>query len=175
MGEAAKREQEVLARRFSRREFGRVAALLAAGSALPFYNEAALAQDLKAIGNIPADAIRLHTNENPMGPCPAALEAIRQFLPLGGQYLFGQTAAFVEAMAADVGVPTSHILPSAGSSDPLHRAVLAYASPNRPLVVADPGYEAPGRAAKFIGATVIPVPLRNDHAHDAKAMAQADP
>jgi histidinol-phosphate aminotransferase len=175
MGETANREHGVLARRFSRREFGRLAALLAAGSALPFYNEAALAQDLKAIGNIPADAIRLHTNENPMGPCPAALEAIRQLLPQGGQYLFGQTHAFVEAMAAAEGLATSHILPTAGSSDPLHRAVLAFTSPSRPLVVADPGYEAPGRAAKFMGANVIQVPLRKDYAHDAKAMAGADP
>ncbi len=175
MGEAAKGARELLAGRLSRREFGRVAALLAAGSALPFYNEIALAQDLKAIGNIPPDSIRLHTNENPMGPCSAALEAIRQALPQGGQYNFGKTAAFVEAMAAAEGLPTSHILPSAGSSDPLHRAVLAYTSPTRPLVVADPGYEAPGRAAKFIGAKVISVPLRKDHAHDSKAMAQADP
>jgi histidinol-phosphate/aromatic aminotransferase/cobyric acid decarboxylase-like protein len=110
-----------------------------------------------------------------MGPCPAALEAIRQILPRGGQYLFAETNAFVEAMAATESLPTSHILPSAGSSDPLHRAVLAYTSPTRPLVVADPGYEAPGHAAKFMGAKVISVPLRRDHAHDAKAMAEADP
>src|SRR5713226_9519114 len=125
MGEAANRVQELLARRLSRREFGRIAALLTAGSALPFYNEFALAQDLKALGSISPDSIRLHTNENPMGPCPAALEAIRQILPKGGQYLFAETAAFVEALAATEGLPTSHILPSAGSSDPLHRAVLA--------------------------------------------------
>jgi histidinol-phosphate aminotransferase len=152
-----------------------MAALLTAGSALPFYNEAALAQDLKALGSIPPDAIRLHTNENPLGPCPAALEAIRRLLPQGGQYLFGQTAAFVDTMAAAEGLPTSQILPTAGSSDPLHRAVLAYTSPSRPLVVAEPGYEAPARAAKFLGAKVISVPLRKDHAHDAKAMVQADP
>src|SRR5215471_13287930 len=100
MRETATRAQEVPARRLSRREFGRMAALLTAGSALPFYNEAALAQDLKALGKIPADAIRLHTNENPLGPCPAALEAIHRHLPEGGQYHFGLTTAFVEAMAA---------------------------------------------------------------------------
>ena len=175
MGEAANGAREMLARRLSRREFGRVAALLAAGSALPFYNEMALAQDLKAIGSIPPDSIRLHTNENPLGPCPAAMEAIRQILPKGGQYLFAETNAFAEALAATEGLPTSHILPTAGSSDPLHRAVLAYTSPSRPLVVADPGYEAPGHGAKFVGAKVISVPLRKDYAHDAKAMAQADP
>jgi histidinol-phosphate aminotransferase len=175
MGDTAKRTREVSARLLSRRQFGRTALLLAAGSALPFYNEAALAQDLKALGNIPPDAIRLHTNENPLGPCPAALEAIRRVLPQGGQYLFGQTTAFVEALAEAEGLPTSHILPTAGSSDPLHRAVLAYTSPSRPLVVAEPGYEAPGRAVKFIGAKVISVPLRKDHAHDCKAMVEADP
>src|SRR5438270_3540508 len=133
----------------SRRGFGRLARLPTAGAVLPFYNESALAQDLKLIASIPPDAVRLHTNENPMGPCPAALEAIRQVLPQGGRYLFGQTNAFVEAMAAAEGLPTSHVLPCAGSRDPLHRAVLAFTSPNRSLVTADPGYEAPERAARF--------------------------
>ena len=159
----------------SRRQFGRAAALLAAGAALPFYNEAALAQDLKEIASVPPDAVRLNTNENPMGPCPAALEAIRKVVPLGGRYLFDQTHAFVEALADDVGLPATHVLPAAGSSDPLHRAVLAFTSPARPLVIAEPGYEAPGRAAKFLGAKVIHVPLRKDYTHDVEAMARADP
>ena len=73
----------------SRREFARrAAALLTAGAALPFYNESALAQDLKAIAAIPADAVRLNANENPMGPCVAAIEAIRAIVPQGGRYLF---------------------------------------------------------------------------------------
>ncbi len=175
MGETAHRLEHLLGRPLSRRRFGRVAAFLAAGSALPFYNEASLAQDLKAITSIPPDAIRLHTNENPMGPCPVALEAIRQVLPLSGQYPFGQMKAFVDALAACEGLPATHVLPSAGSSDPLHRVVLAFTSPSRPLVVAEPGYEAPARGAQVMGAKVIQVPLRKDYAHDARAMARADP
>jgi histidinol-phosphate aminotransferase len=159
----------------TRRQFGRLAALLAAGSAVPFYNELALAQDVKSIATVPPDAVRLNTNENPMGPCAAALEAIRQVVPLGGRYLFDQTFAFAEALAASEGLPASHVLPAAGSSDPLHRTVLAFTSPTRPLVIADPGYEAPDRAARFLGAKVIQVPLRKDWSHDARAMAQADP
>jgi histidinol-phosphate/aromatic aminotransferase/cobyric acid decarboxylase-like protein len=110
-----------------------------------------------------------------MGPCAAALEAIRQVVPLGGRYLFDQTFTFAEALAASEGLPASHVLPAAGSSDPLHRTVLAFTSPTRPLVIADPGYEAPDRAARFLGAKVIQVPLRKDWSHDARAMAQADP
>jgi histidinol-phosphate aminotransferase len=162
-------------RGLTRREFGRVAALLTAGATLPFYNEAALAQDLKAIGAIPPDAVRLNANESPLGPCPAALEAITRITPRAGRYLFDQTRAFVETLAAVEGLPVTHVLPSAGSSDPLHRTVLAFTSPGRPLVLADPGYEAPAGAARFIGAKVIQVPLRKDYSHDAQAMAGADP
>src|SRR5436309_1975016 len=99
---------------FTRRGFARAVALLTAGAALPFYNEAALAQDIKAIAGIPADFVKLNANENPLGPCPEALEAIRKVVPLAGRYLFNQTHAFVEAMAAAVGLPTTHVLPSAG-------------------------------------------------------------
>jgi histidinol-phosphate aminotransferase len=162
-------------REVTRRDFGRVAALLTAGAALPFYNEPALAQDIKAIASVPPDAVRLNANENPMGPCPAALEAIAKVVPQGGRYLFDQTAVFVETMAAIEGLPASHVVPGAGSSDLLHRAVLAFTSPSRPLVIADPGYEAPERAARFLGAKVVQVPLRKDYSHDPRALCRADP
>jgi histidinol-phosphate aminotransferase len=167
--------QEQLARGLTRREFGRRAALWMAGACLPFYSEAALAQDIKAIANIPPDAVRLNANENPMGPCPAALEAIARIVPQGGRYLFNLTHGFTETLAAVEGLPDTHVLPAAGSSDPLHRSVLAFTSPRRPLVIADPGYEGPAVAARFVGAKVIQVPLRKDHAHDVQAMAKADP
>ncbi len=159
----------------TRRDFARLTALLAAGAAVPFYNEFTLAQDLKAIAQIPPDAVRLNANENPFGPCPEALEAIRKVVPLSGRYLFNETFAFVEAMAASEGLPTSHVLPTAGSSDPLHRAVLAFTSPSRPLVTAEPGYEAPEGAARFNNAKIIKVPLRKDFSHDSKAMATSHP
>lgn len=157
----------------SRRDFARAAAWLAAGVALPFYNEFTLAQDIKAIAQIPADAVRLNANENPLGPCPEALEAIRKIVPMGGRYLFNETFTFLETMAASEGLPTTHVAPYAGSSDPLHRAVLAFTAPGRPLVTADPGYEAPEAAARFNKAEVIKVPLRKDYSHDARGMAQA--
>jgi histidinol-phosphate aminotransferase len=167
--------RDLIRRGFSRRDFGRLAAFLTAGAALPFYNEAALAQGLSALPNLPPDAVRINANENPMGPCPAAIEAITKIVPQGGRYLYGETNAFVAAMADAEGVPHSHVMPFAGSSDPLHRAVLAYTGPGKSYVTADPGYEAGERAARFLNAKTIPVPLRKDYAHDVHAMAQADP
>ena len=84
-------------------------------------------------------------------------------------------AEAIARMAAIEGVPRDHVLPFAGSSDPLHRAVLAFTSPSRPLVTAEPGYEAPEGAARFVKAKVIKVPLRKDYSHDPKGMATAHP
>ncbi len=167
--------RDLIRRGFSRRDFGRLAAFLTAGAALPFYNEAALAQGLSAGPNLPPDAVRINANENPMGPCPAAIEAITKIVPQGGRYLYDQTFAFSAAMAEVEGIEPSHVMPFAGSSDPLHRAVLAYTGPGKSFVTADPGYEAGERAARFVKARTISVPLRKDYAHDVSAMAQADP
>lgn len=170
------REQkaDLVKRGFSRRSLGRIGALLGAGAALPFYNEAALAQ-LSAIGRIPPDAVKINANENPMGPCPEALEAIYSVAKRGGRYQYEETADFAKTMADQEGVKPGYVMPFGGSSDPLHRAVLAFTGKDRPLVMGDPGYEAGQRAAAFIGAPVIRVPLTKSFAHDVKAMAAAHP
>src|SRR5262249_50551184 len=167
--------QDFTRRGFSRREFGRLAALLTAGAALPFYNESTLAQGLSALPNLPPDAVRLNANENPMGPCPEALEAAHKVVALGGRYLYNETFTFVDTIAEVEGLPKDHVLPFAGSSDPLHRAVLAFTGPAKSFVIGDPGYEAGERVAAFVGARVVRVPLRKDGSHDAQAMAHADP
>jgi histidinol-phosphate aminotransferase len=166
---------ELVRRGFTRRDFGRLAALVTGGTALPFYNEGTLAQGPSATPNLPPDALRINANENPLGPCPEAVEAIHKVVQQGGRYLYQETFAFVETMAGVEGLPKAYVLPFAGSSDPLHRAVLAFTSPAKGLVLADPGYEAGERAAAFIGAKVVRVPLRNDWSHAVHAMAHADP
>ena len=160
------------AKNISRREFNRMATLLAAGATLPFYNESALAQ-LSKTGPIPPDAVKINANENPVGPCPEAAEAIAKVIAKGGRYMYEETDAFVYTLAAHEGLDANYILPFAGSSDPLHRAVLAFTSREKPFVMSDPGYEAGGRAARFIGAKVVKVPLTRSYAHDVKAMVKA--
>ena len=166
--------REFLHRGFSRRDFGRLAAFVTAGAALPFYNEAALAQGLSVMRNLPPDAIRINANENPLGPCAEAVEAMRAVIPRGGRYLYNETFGLADLVANLEGLKRANVMPFAGSSDPLHRVVLAYTSPEKSFVVAEPGYEAGGRAAKYIGAKVVSVPLRKDGSHDAQAMASAD-
>jgi histidinol-phosphate aminotransferase len=167
-------QSELLTRGFSRRSFGKFASLLAAGAALPFYNEPALAQ-LSNVGPIPSDAVKINANENPLGPCSEAADAIHSIVQKGGRYLYEDTSTFVEVISSQEGLKSTYVLPFAGSSDPLHRTVLAFTSPTKSFVAGDPGYEAGFRAADFVGAKTIKIPLTSTYAHDVRAMAAADP
>lgn len=172
---------ELIRRGFSRRHFGRIATIMTAGAALPFYNEPALAQ-LSMVRDLPPDAVKINANENPAGPCPEAADAIHNTVKKGGRYMYELTYELAETMAGLEGLKfsyrpaESYLEIYAGSSAPLHQAVLAFCSKDRPFVKGDPGYEAGERAAKFIGASVVAVPLKSGTwDHDVKAMVAAAP
>jgi histidinol-phosphate aminotransferase len=177
----ANQEVELIRRGYSRRNFGRIASLITAGAALPFYSEPALAQ-LSRVRNIPADAVKIDANENPLGPCPEAADAIHNIIKSGGRYMYDLTDQVSSLLAEQEGVKSgfnpgeSYVEVFAGSSAPLHQAVLGFCSKDRPFVAGDPGYEAGGRAANFIGAKTVLVPLRKGTwDHDVKAMLAAAP
>ena len=166
-------KRDLIQRGFSRRNFGRFAALIGAGAALPFYNEPALAQLSKV--DAPPDAVLINANENPLGPCKEAREAAASMLQHGGRYRYSEADKVVQILAEQEGVKESYVKVHPGSSGPLHQAVLAFTGPDKPFVMADPGYEAGGRAADFIGAKTFRIPLKSDYSHDVKAMAAASP
>jgi len=148
--------------------------VLAAGSTLPFYNEPAMAQFSK-VDNAPQDAVMINANENPLGPCKEALEAVHRVAANGGRYMYGEGDKVQKLLAEQEGVKLDYVRIYPGSSGPLHQAVLAFTSPKRALVVADPSYEAGERAATFIGSRVVRVPLTRDYSHDVKTMVAAAP
>ncbi|HXJ38627.1 MAG TPA: hypothetical protein VNH18_05075, partial [Bryobacteraceae bacterium] len=150
-------QKSFLARGFSRRNLGKIAAMVTAGATMPFYNESAMAQ-LSRVDSAPPDAVMINANENPLGPCEAAREAVYKITSNGGRYLYGETDKVVKGISEIDQVKPDHIRIYPGSSAPLHQSVLAFCSPTKPLVMADPGYEAGGRAAQFIGAKTIRVP-----------------
>ena len=124
----------------------------------------------------PPDAVLINANENPLGPSPAAIEAITRAAPMGGRYdRMDDQDKFIALYASQHGLKPENVAVYAGSSEPLHYTVLAYTSPTRGLVTADPSYEAPLVAAKFGGAPVKKVALTSSFEHDVKAMVTADP
>lgn len=165
-----KLQDDLFSRGFSRRSLGRVATMMAGGA---LFHEATLAQGLSALTAIPEGAVKINANENPMGPCAEALEAMHAKLRDGGRYHSDQFFTYQKAQADVDGLKPSYVLPFPGSSLPLHYAILAFCGQDRPLVTAGLTYEAGERAASFVGVKTVKVPLTASHAHDVRALARA--
>ena len=167
----------------SRRSFLRLAGLAAT---LPLLSEGHLARAAQqAVAPKTSDgfphptnpnAVMINANENPLGPCDAALAAITSIARTGGRYdATGCEDELTAQLAAQFALPADHISIYAGSSEPLQFATLAFTSPTRSYVTADPSYEAGAVAAAAGGARVLKVPLTATYAHDIRAMIAADP
>ncbi|MDF0542014.1 pyridoxal phosphate-dependent aminotransferase [Sphingobium sp. H39-3-25] len=168
---AATRE-DLLDRGYSRRQLGRVAALLGAGAVAARFTEASAQQAAKAVSG----AVRIGANECWTGPFPAAAQAATAIVAKGNWYEpDNEHQKLFDAVAAAEGIPADRIVAWPGSSDPLSRSAVSFGSPARGIVTADPTYEAIWRTGAWVGAKVTKVPLTADYRHDVKAMLAADP
>jgi histidinol-phosphate aminotransferase len=164
---------------FSRRDFAR---LLGVGvGAAGLRPVAALAAATPAAAPAAAaregirDVIRLNANENPLGPCPGAMAAMREALATACRYPFGSEEALAEQIAALHGVSSEEVLLGNGSSEILELSVAAFCSAANPLVVAEPTFEAVLLHANAVGDKALLVPLTNDYRHDLPKMLAAAP
>jgi histidinol-phosphate aminotransferase len=169
----------------SRRNFLRYASLAAASA--PILTEAHIAraaqtpsqQQVYTFGvdhGLPPDTVLINANENPLGPCPAACQAIASIAHAGGRYdIYNHQETLTKTFAAQNNLKPEYVNIYAGSSQPLHWTVLAFTSPTRGFVTGDPSYEAGMYAASISKAKISRVRLTPEYAHDVKAMVAADP
>ena len=155
---------------FSRREFVRRfgvggAAAASAAHIIGYGNEELLAF-VQGQGGAPRGqgapiAIRLSSNENLRGPSPKVIEALKQHpsKSLGLGYPPPTLGSFVETVAAFSGAKPENVIISTGSGEILTAAVMAYCSPDRALVTADPSYSSPNGTAQNIKAPVKLTPV----------------
>src|SRR5271155_3064675 len=153
---------------FSRRSFLQ---LSAAAAAFKMVNEPMLAAAARRPA--PKDGVMIDSNENPLGPSQPARDAISAIIPQGGRYLDHLTEDLSNTFAQIEGLNPDYVQIFPGSSPPLRFAVVAFTSPQKSYVTADPGYEAGMFAAAATGARVVKVPLTKTYAHDVKAMIAA--
>jgi histidinol-phosphate aminotransferase len=157
----------------SRRAFIQLSAAATAAVAMRIATEPSLAAaDRKPV---PPGAVVIDSNENPLGPCDAARKAIVDMAPQGGRYSYWLKEEFTKTFAQQEGLKLEYVRVFPGSSEPLHFSVLAFTSPSKSYVTADPGYEAGMRAAQFSGARIAKTPLTKTYSHDVKAMLAAAP
>ena len=165
-------KQDLIDRGYSRRQLAKVTALLGAGAMATRFTSAAAQQAAKPVKG----AVLIGANECWTGPFPVAAEAAMKIVTEGNRYEpDNEHQKLFEAVSAVEKVPVDRIVAWPGSSDPLSRVAVAYASPTKGIVTADPTYEAIWRTGDWLGAKVTKVPLTKDYAHDVKAMLAADP
>jgi len=156
---------------FSRRSFLQLSAAAAVAGVVTEPMLAAAARHAP----IPKDAVKIDSNENPLGPSQGARDALSAIAPQGGRYSFDLIDNFEDSFAQLEGLNSECVRAFPGSSPALHAGVVAFTSLLKSYVTADPGYEAGLFSAAAAHARVIKVPLTKTYAHDVKAMIAAAP
>lgn len=80
-------------------------------------------------------AVKLASNENPLGPSPKAIEAARRALPEVNRYPDGSGTLLKRAIAARYGVGERQIVLGAGGSELIDIAVRTYVEPGDEVLV----------------------------------------
>lgn len=128
-------ERDLLDRGYSRRQLAKATALLGAGAAAIRATGALAQQAAKPV----AGAVRIGANECWTGPFPIAAEAGFKLVTEGNRYEpDNEHQKLFDAVSAVEGIPVDRIVAWPGSSDPLSRVAVAFASPARGIVTANP-------------------------------------
>jgi len=122
-----------------------------------------------AIGG--AGPIRLDRNENPFGPSPRVLTAIREAASRNaGRYPDAARASLRTALASLHHVYADQVVLGAGSDEVLSMALSAFAA-GRAVVAAAPTYDRVVARARAVAANTMLVPVRFGGSYDLGAMA----
>jgi histidinol-phosphate aminotransferase len=117
------------------------------------------------MGRAPEDIIKLDANENPYGPPPQVLAALRN-LDYIHLYPDPQTHFLREALAAFTGVPFDALVAGAGSDELLTLIKDLFLNPGDVIVNCPPTFGMYPFDAEIAGARVVTVPRRDDFSLD---------
>jgi histidinol-phosphate aminotransferase len=116
--------------------------------------------------------IRLDSNENPFGPSPRSLEAMRIAMASVNSYPEDDCTELRNKLAAHHGVPTEQVLVTAGSTALLALLCQTLLGPGLNAVTSERSFIVYGMAVHATGAQFIEVPMRDD-AFDLTAILEA--
>jgi len=119
-----------------------------------------------------AGAVKLASNENPLGPSPRVLAALKSALGEIARYPDGNGFELKRAIARRHGVPESAIILGNGSNDVLELVARTFLTPGAAAVYAQYAFAVYPLVTQATGATGIAVAARN-FGHDLNAMARA--
>lgn len=107
-----------------------------------------------------ANVIKLSSNENPYGPSPKAMEAVRDSAALLHRYPSTDHAELRAAIGALHGLDPEQIICGVGSDEVLQFVVQAFAGPGDEVIHTEHGFSMYPILARMAGATPVEVPER---------------
>ncbi len=119
------------------------------------------------------EAIKLASNENPLGPSPKAIDAISAHIGNINRYPEGSGYYLRKALSKKIGIQEEYFIFGNGSNELLDIAVRTFMTPEDEAVMAWPSFIVYPLAVQVIGAKSIKVPLSSDFRHNLTEMAKA--
>ncbi len=118
-----------------------------------------------------SEVIKLASNENPLGPSPLAVEAIRQAAPQIRLYPDNSCRELVAELAPRLGLPEDSIIIGRGSDEVIHMAGCAFLDPAEEAIMGDPYFIIYELTTLLMGGRCVKVPLK-DYRFDVEAALQ---
>jgi histidinol-phosphate aminotransferase len=106
-----------------------------------------------------ADLVRLSANENPLGPSPRVVEAIRHEAARAHLYPDGGGSALRAALGGRLGVAPAQIVVGNGADELIGLLARAALDPGDEVIVPQPSFEPYATAVTLAGARVVASPL----------------
>lgn len=116
------------------------------------------------------DVIKLASNENPLGPSPLAVKAIRKNLSQLHRYPDGSGYYLKQSLSRVLGVPPEQILLGNGSNEIIELALKTFLKPGFEVISPVPSFLVYEKAVQAMGGKNILVPLKR-FTIDLEAMA----
>lgn len=112
-------------------------------------------------------------NENPLGPSPLALAAIQNASSMSHRYPDWYSSNLESRIAAKHGLNADYICTGNGATEVIRLIADAFLSPGDEVITATPTYFQMASEAASNGASVVHVPVNENHVIDLNAIAQA--
>ena len=121
----------------------------------------------------PSTVVKLASNENPLGPSPLALQAMRDVLAQLHLYPDGSAHRVKSALADKLGLAPGNLILGNGSNEILEFIGHALLAPGAEVVVSQHCFAVYPIVAALFGARLVTVPAREGFEADIPAMLQA--
>jgi histidinol-phosphate aminotransferase len=117
-------------------------------------------------------SVKLASNENPLGPSPRAVQALKERLNQIHLYPDGDCFYLKRGLAAKLGISPDRLIFGNGSNELIELAVRTFMRPGDEAVMADQAFVIYRLVVQAAGGSYKIVPLRN-FSHDLEAIARA--